>query len=253
MPNAAKTVAGRFSYPLIFEPGTSWCYGPGIDWAGKVIERLTGKPLDTLVQEGIARPLGLHSITFFPWGKAELEAKIPPRTARLPDGTFTLPTEPFINDDPVDGMGGHGAYATAGDYLAVLRSLLANDGRLLTPETAETLFTPQLTPQATEAQREVMQGPVAAFFIGEWTPDMDVNWSLGGILVMKDGEGRRKKGTVAWGGAQNTFWMIDREADLAISWATQVLPPGDKVSLSLSVSLDCGWRWVMGSRLTVVP
>ena len=28
----------------------------------------------------------------------------------------------------------------------------------------------------------------------------------------------------------NTFWIIDREADLALAFGTQVLPPGDKVS-----------------------
>lgn len=32
--------------PLVFEPGTSYTYGVGVDWAGFLIERVTGKSLE---------------------------------------------------------------------------------------------------------------------------------------------------------------------------------------------------------------
>ncbi|KAL8952066.1 MAG: hypothetical protein Q9183_007415, partial [Haloplaca sp. 2 TL-2023] len=35
----AKDVLGQ---PLLFEPGTDWQYGVGIDWAGTVVERISG-------------------------------------------------------------------------------------------------------------------------------------------------------------------------------------------------------------------
>lgn len=41
-PNTGTTVLERFDYPLVFEPGSSWTYGSGIDWTGLLIERVTG-------------------------------------------------------------------------------------------------------------------------------------------------------------------------------------------------------------------
>lgn len=229
-PNTQKTVVDRFAYPLMFEPGSSWSYGTSIDWAGKVIERLTGQTLEQLVQDGIAKPLGLKTMTFFPYHRGDLGGKIPALTARTPEGKLMLHTEPFMNIDPIDAMGGHGGYCSLQEYIRVLRSLLANDGKLLKPETVEMMFSPQLTPEASKALTAVMKTSLASLFIGEWKPELELNWGLGGILLMKDGDGRRKRGSLSWGGVANTFWLIDREADLAVTFGTQVLPPGDKVS-----------------------
>jgi len=115
------------------------------------------------------------------------------------------------------------------DYLEILRSILANDGKLLKPETVEAIFTPQLNQQGKEGLKAFVSGPMGAFTIGEWKPEVELDWGIGGVLLMQDyGDGRRKKGTLSWGGMANTFWIIDREADLAVAFGTQVLPPGDK-------------------------
>lgn len=47
-------------------------------------------------------------------------------------------------------------------------------------------------------------------------------------MFLQDGADRRKKGTMSWGGLFNPFWIIDREAGLAFTFGTQVLPPGDQ-------------------------
>ena len=36
-----------------------------------------------------------------------------------------------------------------------------------------------------------------------------------------------EEGALSWGGVANTFWMIDREAGLVVTFGTQVIPPGD--------------------------
>lgn len=33
---------------------------------------------------------------------------------------------------------------------------------------------------------------------------------------------------MSWGGAANSFWLVDREAGIALTFGTQVVPPGDK-------------------------
>ena len=39
------TVEESYTQPLIYEPGTSWLYSNRIDWAGKLVERITGQAL----------------------------------------------------------------------------------------------------------------------------------------------------------------------------------------------------------------
>lgn len=114
------------------------------------------------------------------------------------------------------------------DYLKVQQSLLANDGKLLRPETVDMMFTPQLGPDSSKALNAFIQSPSVAMVPGELKPDIPVNWGLGGLLFMEDDQGRRKKGSMSWGGMMNCFWLIDREAGLALTFGTQVLPPGDQ-------------------------
>lgn len=69
--------------PLLFEPGTDWQYGVshldrrvphqltdliqvGIDWAGTIVERISGMSLNDYFQKNIFQPLGIKHIGFFP-------------------------------------------------------------------------------------------------------------------------------------------------------------------------------------------
>ena len=240
VPGTGDTVETRFTYPLVFEPGTSFLYGPSIDWAGKLIERVTKQTLEEHMKKHIFEPLGTTTITFFPYANPALKDKVPALTTRNPEGTLVLHTEPFINTGSKDCFGGHGAYATMQDYLKIQRSLLANDGKLLKPETVETMFTPQLSPESKAGLKAWRKSPYGAFAIGENDPGIEADWGLGGILFLEDDRGRRKKGTLNWGGVSNTFWLIDREADLAVTFGTQVLPPGDKATGETITEVEVG-------------
>jgi CubicO group peptidase (beta-lactamase class C family) len=227
-PNTGTTIVDRFGYPFIYEPGTSFFYSTSIDWAGKLVERVTGKSLEEYMQENLWKKLGVKSLTFWPYKDPALKDNVPGLTTRTPEGGLAPFTLPFINTNTTDCFGGHGMYGTMSDYLKVQQSILRNDGKLLKPETVEQMFQPQLTPDQKKGFKDFMQSPFGALAIGEWGPDMDLDWGLGGILVMRDDNGRRKKGTLGWGGMANTYWLIDREAGLALTFGTQVLPPGDK-------------------------
>ena len=227
-PNTGVTVTERFNYPLLYEPGTSWCYSPGIDWAGKVVERLTGETLEVFMKKNIWAPLGLTSTSFFPYEHEHLKHRVPGLTVRTPEGELAPFDAPFLNTGSKDCFGGHGLYATMSDYLKIQHSILANDGKLLKPQTVDLMFQPQLSTESAQGLKNFMQTPMAAMFIGEYKPDIELNWGIGGILFMQDDVGRRKKYTLSWGGMSNPFWLIDREAGLALTFGTQVLPPGDK-------------------------
>ncbi|KAK5170353.1 uncharacterized protein LTR77_004940 [Saxophila tyrrhenica] len=227
--NTGDTIPERFGgHPLVFEPGTNWIYSSGIDWAGKLVERLTDRSLEQHMQTNLWVPLGITGITFWPFESEELRDTVPALTVRTPEGELVLNDAPTINTGSKDCFGGHGAYARMSDYLKILHCLLANDGRILRPATVEEMFTPQLSPGAKAGLQSFRQGPYAAMLIGENDPSIDADWGLGGMLFMEDDEGRRKKGTLSWGGMVNTFWLVDREAGVTLTFGTQVLPPGDK-------------------------
>ncbi len=61
-----QAVAELAERPLAFEPGSRWKYSPGLNVAGRVIEVVSGQPLDTFLQRRIFEPLQMKSTTFFP-------------------------------------------------------------------------------------------------------------------------------------------------------------------------------------------
>src|SRR3954470_11103187 len=61
-PTTADAIMKEYAtVPLDFDPGTPWAYSnTGYTILGRVLERVTGKPLGTLLEERIFRPLGMR-------------------------------------------------------------------------------------------------------------------------------------------------------------------------------------------------
>lgn len=220
------TIAERYDTPLAFEPGTSWAYSPGLDWTGLLIQRVTGLTLEEFEQKHLWQPLGITEITFWPSAEKKNVAT-PQLCVRRKDKTLIPYQGETINTHSTECFGGHGMYANLADYILVLQSLLANDGKLLQPTNVEALFTPQLGAESQKALNEFIQ-TWHTTIPGDWNPDIPTSYALGGIVFLEDDVGRRKKGTLSWGGLFNPFWIVDRESDMAYCFGTQVLPPGDK-------------------------
>lgn len=174
-------------------------------------------------------PLGLKTMTFFPARKEGLEDRVPVLSVRGPDGKLYPFKEPFITTGVTGCFGGAGCYSALGEYRTFLLSLLRNDEKLLRSESVDELFRPQLTTGQAKSFKECLQGPMGAFFIGEFKPEEYAHdWAFGGVVFVEGYEdGRRRAGTLSWGGIANTFWAVDREAGLALTFGTQVIPPGD--------------------------
>ena len=56
--NAALTT------PLLFDPGDRWDYGINIDWAGKMVEAVSGQRLGDYLREYLLGPLGMSDTAF---------------------------------------------------------------------------------------------------------------------------------------------------------------------------------------------
>ncbi|CAN5893502.1 hypothetical protein BH23ACT10_BH23ACT10_33310 [soil metagenome] len=124
--------------PLLFDPGERWEYGSNIDWAGQVVEAITGKRLGEVMRGRIFDPLGMTTASFSLTD--EMRGRMAKIHQREDDGSlrpldFELPPDPEIH------MSGHGLYSTAADYIKFIRMWLNGgmgpDGPILRPETVE--------------------------------------------------------------------------------------------------------------------
>src|SRR5208282_2465755 len=61
----AEAVKRLATVPLNEEPGTMFRYGYSTDVLGRLVEVLSGKPLDQFFEERIFRPLGMKDTAFF--------------------------------------------------------------------------------------------------------------------------------------------------------------------------------------------
>ena len=122
--------------PLLYEPGTVWDYGFGIDVVGVIQEKIAGKPLGGVLQDRIWSKVGMPNTTF------DIAEKDRARLAQpLPiDPMSGKPQKVAILEQKVKfDCGGSCAYSTAGDYIRFGQMLL-NGGslegkRVLGPQT----------------------------------------------------------------------------------------------------------------------
>ncbi|GKT47065.1 acyltransferase LovD [Colletotrichum spaethianum] len=228
VPVSGGDVEARFSYPLLHQPGEDWTYGNGIDWAGRVVEVLTGVDLGSYMQTNIFGPLGLTSFTF---SRAEVvrQGTLWPLSGRDPSTGKVVPyTGLDLEAGATSPLGGQGLYGRMDEYVQILHSLLVDDGKLLRPETAAAMFEPQLGEVPKRALLREMEDP--SWTVGDFPVTREYDWGLGGLLVDGDAHPHRKRGMLIWGGAANISWWIDREAGLAGVFGTQIMPSGEVVT-----------------------
>ncbi|KAL5343051.1 beta-lactamase/transpeptidase-like protein [Aspergillus crustosus] len=209
-------VEGLFNYPLAFEPGSSWMYGPGLDWAGRIIERVSGKPLIQYMQDRIFTPLDIHDAQFYPVTRDDLKRRLVDLSPDDPEalGKAVLGGAGEMNTRTTGDFGGHGLFLSGESFLKILHSLLANDGKLLRPSSVDNLFTHHLSPQAHSGQQTALTSPMGIFFRVGHEPETKMGQALGGLLTLENVEGWFGEGTMSWGGGQTLAWFIDRENDL---------------------------------------
>ncbi|KAI1259808.1 beta-lactamase/transpeptidase-like protein [Xylariaceae sp. FL1019] len=86
-PSRADTVETRYGYPLVFEPGDSWCYGAGVDWAGVAVERVNGTSLQRYFDENIFSKVGARDIVFSSYlhTRPDLQTRLVDQSKRDPN------------------------------------------------------------------------------------------------------------------------------------------------------------------------
>jgi CubicO group peptidase (beta-lactamase class C family) len=217
--------------PLHFDPGDRWEYGINMDWAGKMVEAVSGKKLGAYLSDYVFSPLGMNDTAFriTPAMRQRL-AKIHQRGE---DGSLT-PIDVEIPQDPEFEMGGGGLYGTAVDYLKFVRMIL-NRGRagaeqVLKPETVDLMSRNAMG----DIKVTMLYSVVPALSNdAEFFPGMPKSWGLSFMINDEQAPTGRSAGSLAWAGLANTYFWIDPTRDLGGVYATQVFPFGDEKALPL--------------------
>ncbi|KAF6816527.1 beta-lactamase [Colletotrichum sojae] len=231
--NLNGTLEG-FTTPLKFKPGEGWFYGTATDWLGHALEKITGKSLGQYMTENIFEPLGMNDTGFWPKKMPHTAERKAAWAYRGEDGSRLAPGAMPVAEEREMESGGAGLWTTAQDYGKFLSALMAN--RLVKKETLDEICRPQLN----EQQAAMLNGIAFTWgaIVVEFSSDIPVNHGLGGCINMRDVPGKRKKGSIMWSGMANSRWWMDRESGVAAVMVTQVLPPGDPVSIKLYDELE---------------
>jgi CubicO group peptidase (beta-lactamase class C family) len=244
----SQTFSGRvveaMNTPLIFEPRDGWAYGTSVDWAGVIVERVSGMKLDDYFEKYIKIPLGLTLTTFHLERKPEVREKLVDLSVRS-NGVLKH-MDRFFADPAVEASGGAGLYSSGPDFVAVLADLLRDNPVLLRKDTVDLMFTPQLAEGSTAYQDLHLDASSHEHFLGGSSRNLKVNFGLGGLLLMEDVKNHRlekPKGTMTWGGATNLTWSVNREKGVALLYASSVWPPLDEPGLRVAEAFETAiWR-----------
>jgi CubicO group peptidase (beta-lactamase class C family) len=218
--------------PLMFEPGSRWQYGYSIDYAGKLVEAVSGLSLEEYFQRNLFHPLSMPDTSFIVDG--EKFDRVVTGYARQADGSLK-PNPRALPQPPKAFNGGGGLSSTVGDYVKFMQMILrrgrsAGGEQLLKPETVAMMSTNQIGKLGAgrlKTQRPVVSGDV------DLHPGAVDRWGLGFLINEVAYPGGRSAGSLAWAGVFNTFYWIDPKRDLCAVIMMQYLPFVDPQAVAL--------------------
>ena len=230
IPSVTECKNKALTLPLLFDPGEAWEYGINIDWAGKMIEAVSGKKLGQYLKENVFDPLKMTSTAFKI--TPDMRARLSGVHLRGADGALSL--FPFeIPQEPEFEMGGGGLYGTVGDYLKFLRMILNNGQlggeRILSPESVASLGVNQMG----DCRVYNLKAAIPLTNDAEFFPGQQKSWSLAFQINHEPAPTGRPAGGLMWAGLANSYYWFDQLNGLAGVYLTQMFPFADSQSLPL--------------------
>lgn len=209
--------------PLLFQPGAQWSYSVATDVLGRVLEVVTGRPLDAVLSERVLNPLAMSDTRWWvehAYAKRLAALYTPhPQTGaavRL-DSVGQAALRP-----PAMLSGGGGLVSTAADYLR-FTELLRRGGEL----DGVRVLGPRTLAYAT---RNHLPGntDLAAYGSGQFSEVAYAGVGFGlGFAVTTDPVRSKTVSSVGeftWGGAASTAFLVDPVEDMVALLFTQLLP-----------------------------
>lgn len=221
--------------PLAFDPGERWDYGPGIDWAGRLVEEVSGMRLGDYFRKNIFEPLGMKD-TAFRMGPAQLQ-RLAGMHARTPDGQIV--PYPLVLDQAAElDMGGHGLYGTLPDYMRFLRMILGGgtlDGAQVLQASTVALMSQNHMGDLLVTDMPASPGLSNAV---PTDPNVPCNWGLSFMINTRPTPQGRSAGSLSWAGLANSYYWIDPVKQVTAVILTQILPFFDANVVKLLMDLE---------------
>jgi CubicO group peptidase (beta-lactamase class C family) len=218
--------------PLMFEPGARWQYGQGCDWAGRLVEKISGMSLEDYFQAKILGPLEMRDTSYIlPSSKFDrmVTGWTRDNGGPLKQNARALPTPPKTFN------GGGGLYSTAADYTKFMQMILRkgrgpNQAVILQPKTVESMAVNQIG-ELTAGKMRTSRPNVSSDV--DIQPGFTEKWGLGFLINTAAYKGGRAAGSLAWAGIYNTFYWIDPKNGLCAVLLMQFMPFVDKEAVGL--------------------
>jgi len=217
--DSTKNLAAQ---PLLFNPGDKWEYSLGVDVLGRLVEVVSGKPLDEFFRTRIFEPLGMKDTYFYP-PDSKIDRLATAYTyyddkglSRFPDTPITEGSFTYSADYPIRGpkklfSGGAGLVSTAADYARFCQMMLddgkAGSTRLLSRKSVELMSSDQLG--------KISNAEDFGFGLG-----FGVSGVRGPLTELGS------VGEYAWGGFFYTAFTIDAKEQMIVIFMAQLHPTG---------------------------
>jgi CubicO group peptidase (beta-lactamase class C family) len=207
--------------PLLFNPGEKFEYSLGVDVLGRLVEVVSGKPLDEFFRTRIFEPLGMKDTYFYP-PEGKLDRLATAYTYyddkglnRFPDTPITEGAFTYSADYPTRNprklfSGGAGLVSTAADYARFCQMMLdggkVGNTRLLSRKSVELMTQDQL---------------------GKISSDQGFGLGFGVNGVKAPLSELGSAGEYNWGGFFYTQFSIDPKEQMIVIFMGQLHPAGD--------------------------
>ncbi|KAB7895636.1 serine hydrolase [Rouxiella sp. S1S-2] len=209
------------SVPLLYTPGTAWCYSLAIDVLGAVIEQVCGQRLDQAVKSLVTGPLGMNDSGFYtrqPERLATPYVSDRPRPHILAENESVSPFEESVGipysphrilNAEAFPSGGAGMVSSAPDLLRFFEVLRQGGEPLISAALIDEMGRDQTSGAA------LPDAPGFGFGLG--------------FSVLRDPQeaaSPESVGTWRWGGAYGHSWFVDRQRELTVVALTNTLYEG---------------------------
>lgn len=216
-----EQVRAMAAVPLAFEPGTHWLYGFGSELTCALVEAVTGKGVDQVLEEMIFTPLEMDDTRSHFFGDAQDRLV---KLYAIDDSNqlspLTLPFERTFLPGEENEMGWARLFATVGDYCNLM-TMLANGGfykghRLMGRKTIDLMRTNVLD----EVQMADYTNPYEAGY--------GYGYGVRTLLSRAGGDVNGSPGAFGWTGGFGTWCEADPEEGAAFVYMHNLLPDRER-------------------------
>ena len=213
--------------PILFEPGTKWNYGIGLDILGHLIEKITNQKLENYMRENIFNLLNMNN-TSFNLNNNDFENLAYVYTI---DKKKEIQIDNFFEELQNKRIkrefhaGGGGLFSTTQDYTKFMRVFLnngfVNNHQIISKESIDKMTSNQIGDLLVKRTPSVDETLASTIKTNE---EIEKKFGYGFMINNETTNEGRPKGSISWSGIFNTTFWIDFKNQIGCAVFMQNLP-----------------------------